>query len=279
MPSTKHRPGDETTAIVRRTNLSNRSKAGDLIRTSRPAKGSNQPRLAQLLGISKGCITNWENGLSLPSSQVLPKLCALLDLDAAQLLGAPQTEVPELTADERECLTLFRRLGPRDRRTTLSLMTIMSDNAAQDAVESCRRDFIPLPRFVDKVCAGSGNELTSDGQQETCFVRRCPETLAADAIITVTGHSMEPTYADGDQLFISYTDELSPGQVGIFLVNGEGTLKEYRKEGLFPHNPDYEVILPSEDREITCVARVLGTLSSFLLPTEEQLRILTAEEI
>jgi len=278
MSSKEHRTGEEATTIVRRTSLSNRSKAGDLIRTSRLAKGYNQPRLAQVLGISKSCITNWENGLSLPSSQVLPRLCALLDLDAAELLGAPQTEAPVLTPEERECLTLFRRLGTRDRKTTLSLMTVLSDNAAQDVIESCRRDFIPLPRFVDKVCAGSGNELTSDGQQETCFVRRCPETLAADAIITVTGHSMEPTYADGDQLFISYTDELAPGQVGIFLVNGEGTLKEYRKEGLFPHNPAYDVIRPSEDREITCVARVLGTLSSFLLPTEEQLRILTTAD-
>ena len=69
MPSKNRHPCDgPTTSIVRRTHLSNRSTAGDLIRSSRLAKGYNQRTLAKLLGINKSCITNRENGLTLPSS-------------------------------------------------------------------------------------------------------------------------------------------------------------------------------------------------------------------
>ncbi len=86
---------------------------------------------------------------------------------------------------------------------------------------------------------------------------------------------MEPTFRDGDDVMIEYTDSLSPGEIGIFFVNGEGFIKEYRKEGLYSHNSGkYPLRTFCLDDEVRCVGRVLGKVTRDMYPDEEEAAIL-----
>ena len=243
------------------------------LRACRRQRGLGTAALAKALGVSKSSITNWETGVSFPGHALLVPLCELLGATPNELYGfsAREALLPE---GERQALGLYRRLGPLDRANVCSLMRAMLDNAAAALREECLNAWRVRPRLYDRVCAGSGTELFGDGGGEPFFLPDTPETRGADAIITVTGDSMEPTFCDGQDLLVRYSQEIRPGEIGIFVLDGQGTVKEYRPDGLHPHNPDYPVIRPEEGMPIRCVGRVLGAVTSSMRPDRERLRVL-----
>ena len=78
----------------------------------------------------------------------------------------------------------------------------------------------------------------------------------ADFMVGVCGDSMEPTYFDGDKVYVKKTTDINFGDVGLFIVNGYYYIKEYAPDGLRSHNPNYSLIPKS--REIIVVGKVLG---------------------
>lgn len=57
------------------------------IKALRLAKGLNQPELARLLGVTKQCVSNWENGNILPSLDMLVRLSDIFNVTTDYLLG------------------------------------------------------------------------------------------------------------------------------------------------------------------------------------------------
>ena len=259
--------------VIRRTSPSGRSEFGDRLRSFRLRRGMNAPALARALGVSKSSVTNWETGVSFPKQEVFPRLCDLLGTSPDALYGFAGAE-EDLSPEERDALRLYRRLSPPDRKNILSFMRVMLENRAEALREECRRRWLVLPRLADRVCAGDGTELFWDGASEPCFLPATEETREANAVITVTGDSMEPTFRDGQPLLVRWQKEILPGEIGVFLVGGQGTVKEYREDGLHPHNSAYSVIRPREGEPVLCVGKVLGAVSPDMRPDREQRRIL-----
>ena len=102
------------------------------------------------------------------------------------------------------------------------------------------------------------------------LVRNTDETYACDEILTITGDSMEPTYHDGDRVLVEHMESVNPGEVGIFVIAGEGVIKIYQEDGLYPLNPAYKVIRPTEDDNARCVGRAIGVLTPDMLPTRDE---------
>lgn len=67
---------------------------------------------------------------------------------------------------------------------------------------------------------------------------------------------MEPTYHDGDKLFIRACEEIEPGQIGVFYMDGKQWVKELGDGVLISHNPNYPPRPMTED--IRCQGLVLG---------------------
>lgn len=57
------------------------------IREARKAKGLSQDQLAKMIGVTQGAVAQWENGLTHPSFEVLPKLSAALGVTVDELIG------------------------------------------------------------------------------------------------------------------------------------------------------------------------------------------------
>ncbi len=57
------------------------------IREARQMKGITQEQLAKMLGITQGAVAQWENGLTHPSFEMLPKVVEALGLTVDELIG------------------------------------------------------------------------------------------------------------------------------------------------------------------------------------------------
>lgn len=57
------------------------------IREARQAKGITQDQLAKMLGITQGAVAQWENGLTHPSFEMLPKVAEALGIKIEDLIG------------------------------------------------------------------------------------------------------------------------------------------------------------------------------------------------
>ncbi len=59
----------------------------DKIKTLRTARGINQIELAKSLGVTKQCVSNWENDNTQPSVEMLIKIASFFMVTTDYLLG------------------------------------------------------------------------------------------------------------------------------------------------------------------------------------------------
>ncbi len=256
-----------------RTKLQNKAAFGDKIRALRTAKGLTQPQLAEMLGVTKNAITNWEAGASRPDLATIPLLCTHLDISADTFFGMAQI-TDALSKAEKEHMLLYRALTRYQRNSVDTLMTAMIDNNEQAIRDEYEAAFSHISRTELKASAGTGMPLTDEFEQDFVFLRNCRSVCRADTIITVSGDSMYPTFSDGDDLLVEYADDLAPGEIGIFVIAGEGFVKEYQPDGLHSHNKKYKLIRPVQDDNFRCVGRVLDVVTPEMLPNPQELAVL-----
>ncbi len=70
---------------------------------------------------------------------------------------------------------------------------------------------------------------------------------------------MEPTYHDGDLVYVEKRQVVDTGDIGVFIVNNECFIKEAGKDGLISHNSKYAMIPGT--KHIICVGKVLGKVN------------------
>lgn len=89
----------------------------------------------------------------------------------------------------------------------------------------------------------------------------CPltdESQRADYVIGISGDSMEPTFCDGDIVYVSKTALPGIGDIGIFQKDNGIYIKEVGENELISHNPDYKSIVNNGD--ILCLGKVIGKI-------------------
>ena len=79
-----------------------------------------------------------------------------------------------------------------------------------------------------------------------------------DFIVRVSGDSMEPTYHNGDKLFVKEQPSIEIGEIGIFVVDGNAYVKELGVDRLISHNEKYSDIIINEYIRNECCGKVLG---------------------
>lgn len=118
-----------------------------------------------------------------------------------------------------------------------------------------------IPLYADRVSAGTGVYLESSSASAI----RIPDnekTKEADFALCVSGDSMEPRFSDGDILLVHSASEVNPGELGIFVCDGEGYFKKFGGDCLLSLNPNYAPISIPAFSEFACRGRVLGSLRS-----------------
>jgi len=117
----------------------------------------------------------------------------------------------------------------------------------------------PVLLYDLPVSAGPGVYL-DDSTAEEIQIPDNEKTGSADFALRIRGNSMEPRYHDGDVLLIEDTDSVEVGELGIFILDGNGYFKKFGGDCLISLNPEYGDILLKEYAEAVCCGRVVGKL-------------------
>lgn len=236
---------------------------GSRIKDARINKEMTQEDLASKLGVTKGAIANYENGVSIPKSEVLLKLFVILECDPNYIY---QDEIKALentfttTISEQKMIEKYRNLDRYGVETVNSVLDIEYQRVKEEIMKEESYPMIPKILYGCSPSAGIGNYLPDDIDESAIMVPDTPKTRKADYVLKVDGKSMEPEYMDGDLVLVKKQDQVDIGEVGIYLVDGEALIKESQNGYLHSLNPEFGNIELNENSEVHCMGKVIGKL-------------------
>ncbi len=166
--------------------------------------------------VSKGAISKWETGETVPSAYQLLAVSAALDLED-RLWQFAESFQPPLNEQGRRKLEEYKA----------DLVASGRYRPAAAYPEIIR--YVEMPVSTLRVSAGTGNFLDEDSFERVSFPEnQVPE--GADFGVRVAGDSMEPVYRDGQIVWVQRCECVRVGEVGVFLYDGAGYLKAYGEQ-------------------------------------------------
>lgn len=229
-------------------------------------KGLKQADLCDAIGISSSTMTNWKNrGTDPPAKHIIP-ICEFLNISPYILLTGKEKSSPAvgLSADERELLDIYNSLSPksqgrlRERAEVLAELEAPAEPVAEGDAEEQETIFIEFSTL--RVSAGTGEPLIDDSYPDFIEVKKSDLTESANFAVKISGKSMMPHFKDGDVVLVRSQPDINIGEIGIFIIDGSGYIKERGEERLISINPEYEDIYFEEGQDIRCKGLVIGTL-------------------
>ena len=234
---------------------------GMRIKESREARGLLQSQLAQMIGVkSAGVISNWEQDVSKPDANKMVRLCQALDISLSYLLDYYGKETAPLYSSE--AMKLAKDYDSLDRHGR-KVVRLVADEELARCAEAAQAAPAREPEetvyyitswFYHPMSAGTGEQAERDQPESLRLVKEPPR--GTSYVAPINDDSMKPTYHNGDRLFIHACEEIEPGQIGVFYMDGQQWVKELGDGVLISHNPDYPPRPMTED--IRCQGLVLG---------------------
>lgn len=180
--------------------------------------------------------------------------CTLEDFD-------DNSNLKNYSAVEKKLVSDYRRLDDHGKKAVNVIMNVELERIDKIATGSNYDNIIPIkkyqvPYYDMPVSAGTGNPLDEEYPEKVDLVEQPPK--GTDFIVRVSGDSMEPTYHDGDKLFVKEQPSIEIGEIGIFVVDGNAYVKELGVDRLISHNEKYSDIIINEYIRNECCGKVLG---------------------
>ena len=228
----------------------------EIINQRRKEKKMSLSLLSKLSGVPIGTIAKISAGITInPGLETLRALAKPLNCYLGDFDDEPRED--DLTYGERKHLQMYRCLDSHGKK--LVDMVLEAEQSRIDESMSLHRDGVgtySIVYYQQPASAGTGQLLDASSYEILELDHEPPQ--GATFVVRVSGDSMEPTYHDGDKLFIKQQPDVLPGEIGIFMVDGEAYVKELGDGVLLSHNPQYPPIdLFGKDR-IMCFGKVLG---------------------
>ena len=231
---------------------------GDRLKQYREDKGLTQEQLAGMIGVAKTTITGYERGNRTPDVDKIKKLSAALGVTGDDLLdtGIGSKETPVVSPEAMKLAQDYDGLDGHGKR----VLRLVADEEKARCVERARSAgdeeiiYFNLPQYHQRMSAGTGQPAGDEWGENLLLTKQPPQ--GASYVATISGDSMEPTYHDGDSLFIQAAVDIQVGQVGVFLMDGQQWVKELGDGVLLSHNPAYPPRPLTED--VRCQGLVLG---------------------
>lgn len=245
---------------------------------------SDSPKLANIIAISEalGCSLDYlvngtpdnDNNFKLTSDEMafVEKFRSLdacgkdialyvVDREYARISCAPETAAQE---SRSESASRVKRSASAVQHGSFGAPIVNPSAAAlkvpvgfASSAPANRRRTVMLYNLP--VSAGVGVYL-DDTAAEKINIPDNDKTCTADFALRISGNSMEPKYHEGDLLLVENCESVDVGELGIFVLDGNGYFKKYGGDRLISLNPDYGDILLKDYSEVTCCGRVIGKL-------------------
>lgn len=241
---------------------------GKRIKEARSALNLTQEELANIIGVTKGAIANYENETSHPKEPVMYKLIDALQVDANYLfqdvVNIPK-KVNDVTLAEFEMVEKYRTLDEygKDMVNTVLEKELYRTNQQKAVIYGDQPELADmvreLPLYYMPVSAGGGNYLDST-DYEFISVADVSYANKADFAVRISGDSMEPRFSTGDIILVQEQSAIDPGELGIFILNGDSLFKLFGGDRLISLNENYEDRLIGPDDSFYCKGKVLGAV-------------------
>ncbi len=241
---------------------------GNRIREARNQKNLTQEQLAAIIGVSKNAVSNYENGVSFPKSiDIFIGIIDTLGVDANYLLqdemaqthkNTPAADSDEGDKQKEKLIKNYHKLNTDGQGKLVDYSDDLAEMPKYTAEEP-EQKYRTIKYFDQPAAAGYSEWINTDSYVDY-DIPDIPEYASVDFAVKVDGDSMLPDYENGDIVLVHSQNTTLDGDVGIWWVEGEGTLiKELRKGSLYPHNKDYSPItLRGKDHR--CYGRVVAKL-------------------
>lgn len=271
----------------------------DRIRRIKSEKKITNEQLSEMTGIAISTLSKILAGFSdSPKLSNICAICQALDCSVEYILtGVPDnTNNYTLEEDEIDLIEQYRTLDEYGKK----LVAVVIDKEAErvEAENGSGTDFAPpvygsvrkgavkkplysrtaasvqntgrttdmsqfgkrsLMMYDMPVSAGTGVYLDQSTAVEIS-IPYSEKTATADYALRISGNSMEPKFRNGDVLLIEECETVEVGELGIFILDGNGYFKMYNGDSLLSLNREYQPIQLKDFQEVQCVGRVVGKL-------------------
>lgn len=217
---------------------------GILISQLRKERNLSQEDFAQMIGCTKQTISNYERNTRKPDYETLEAIADVFNVPMSFFLSEEE---------QREKLERIYR--------TYDIVKKL-DSSQEN----------PLPKNLHSILPNSGQQVRVLGEiaaGKPIYMEEDYETwvnapMRADFALIVRGDSMNPTYLDGDVVYIREQPSVDDGQIAAVAIDDSATLKHVYRWlnglNLVSDNPAYPPIFvdPSEQS-----VRVLGAVVGY----------------
>ena len=252
---------------------------GSKLTDARKRKGSSQGSFVKELQkygirLSQSAYSGWEHGFRTPNAYQFLGLCEALNIDDIRnyFLGDTGPE-PGL-----------ERLNEEGRRKVREYIQLLIDSGRfessdnETGIGNTEDNMVEFSLYLLAASAGTGQFLDGDAYETVSLPKNCiPD--GADFGIRIAGDSMEPLFLSGQIAFVQKTVQLHPGDIGIFIADGESYIKQYdeilpeeeelndylystgnvqKKPVLISMNKKYPPLVISRDQRFEIVGKVLN---------------------
>lgn len=228
---------------------------GEKITARREALGLSQHDLAEYIqnkgvSVTNQKISKWETNYTTPNAHQFLALCEALKVtDVLGTFGdsTPASPLSKLNSEGQKKVEEY---------ITILINSGMFSNAVKEEKVCYMRK---LPLYDLPVSAGTGKYL----DESSCEIIDVHSDVSpeADFGVRISGNSMEPTFTDGQIVWVHKQDLLKDGDIGIFSFEGNAFCKKISltEDGvrLLSLNPKYEAIKIPKDGELHCFGKVV----------------------
>lgn len=237
-------------------------------------KGLSIASLERNTGLSNGIIKKWKK--QSPSCDKIITIANYLNTSIEYLiLGTAETR--GLAFDAQQLLDYYNQLDKMEKGMVLGKAETLAELAAERAAKQVNKTAKPVELDADEqpdetlekteefyidLCslpasAGSGVQL-DEGFTEPMQIKNTPIAKRANYAVRVSGNSMEDTYYDGDIVLVETCPDVAIGEIGIFIVNDQGYIKQRGEDKLISLNPKAPDVPIHKGDVVYCRGRVLG---------------------
>lgn len=100
------------------------NQIGSFIQLSRKEKGMTQKDLAEQIGVSDKTISKWENGNSVPDTEILTSLCQALDITVNELLSGEKLPVENYSMKAEENMMNLLKENENNRKNSVGQLVV-----------------------------------------------------------------------------------------------------------------------------------------------------------
>lgn len=101
------------------------------IKELRIAAGKSQAELADIIGVNKQAISQYERGVRYPRPEIMEALTDYFNVSTEYLMGKTEVSPLLITPDERRFLDAYRRLDEYRRRLADTMLAALEDDSEQ----------------------------------------------------------------------------------------------------------------------------------------------------